>query len=287
METVPDLFEYLDYRGYLRDYFASRKATLDSWSYQSFADQLGFKAKDFLFRVIQGKKNLSQASIFQMAQGLGLNDIQTQYFDTLVKCNQTRDISQRNLYFNLLNTIKTQGRTTHPAQRLRQDQFQFYSKWYHSAIRSLIEMAGFKGDFKRLAASLSPRVSAREAEASVALLEKLGLIERGEDGNYRATHKTITTGKDVSSILIPAYHKAAIELSAKALENVPAAERDMSNLTLGISERTFKDLTEKLRRFRREILEQAEKDDAADRVYHLNLHLYPLSKPDIKKGGLG
>lgn len=284
---MPDLFEYLDYRGYLRDYFASRKAALDSWSYQTFADQLGFKAKDFLFRVIQGKKNLSQASIFQMAQGLGLNDIQTQYFDTLVKCNQTRDISQRNLYFNLLNTIKTQGRTTHPAQRLRQDQFQFYSKWYHSAIRSLIEMAGFKGDFKRLAASLTPRVSAREAEASVALLEKLGLIERDGEGYYRATHKTITTGKDVSGIVIPAYHKTTIELSAKALENVPAGERDMSNLTLGISERTFKDLTEKLRRFRREILEQAEKDDAADRVYHLNLHLYPLSKPDIKKGGLG
>jgi hypothetical protein len=266
---MPDLFDYLDYRAFLRDYFDSRKATLDSWSYQSFAEQLGFKAKDFLFRVIKGKKNLSQASILQMSQGLGLNGIQTQYFDTLVKCNQSRDIGQRNLFFNLLNTIKTQGRTTHPAQRLRQDQFQFYSKWYHSAIRSLIEMAGFKDDFKRLAASLSPRISAREAEASVTLLEKLGLI------------------KDVSGILIPAYHKSTIELSAQALENIPAHERDMSNLTLGISEATFKNLSEKLRQFRREILEQAEKDETADRVYHLNLHLYPLSKPGIKKGGLG
>jgi uncharacterized protein (TIGR02147 family) len=284
---MPDLFDYLDYRAFLRDYFDSRKATLDSWSYQSFAEQLGFKAKDFLFRVIKGKKNLSQASILQMSQGLGLNGIQTQYFDTLVKCNQSRDIGQRNLFFNLLNTIKTQGRTTHPAQRLRQDQFQFYSKWYHSAIRSLIEMAGFKDDFKRLAASLSPRISAREAEASVTLLEKLGLIQRDEDGVFRATHKTITTGKDVSGILIPAYHKSTIELSAQALENIPAHERDMSNLTLGISEATFKNLSEKLRQFRREILEQAEKDETADRVYHLNLHLYPLSKPGIKKGGLG
>jgi uncharacterized protein (TIGR02147 family) len=61
----------------------------------------------------------------------------------------------------------------------------------------------------------------------------------------------------------------------------------MSNLTLGISEATFKNLSEKLRQFRREILEQAEKDETADRVYHLNLHLYPLSKPGIEKGGLG
>lgn len=284
---MPDLFAYLDYRQYLKDYFEGRKSSLDSWSYQSFADQLGFKAKDFLFRVIKGRKNLSQASILKMSQGLGLNSIQTQYFDTLVKCNQSRDISERNLYFNLLNTIKTQGRTTHPAQRLRQDQFQFYSKWYHSVVRSLIEMAGFTGDFKRLAASLTPRITAREAEASVFLLEKLGLIIKDGDGIYRATQKTVTTGKDTSSILIPAYHKATIELSAAALETTPVNERDMSNLTLGISEQTFRFITEKLRQFRREILEQAEKDEAADRVYHLNLHLYPLSKPGMKRGGIG
>lgn len=284
---MPDLFEYLDYREYLRDYFEGRKNALDSWSYQSFAVQLGFKARDFLLRVIQGKKNLSQSSVLKMAQGLGLNSIQTQYFDTLVKCNQCREISERNLYFNLLNTIKTQGRTTHPAQRLRQDQFQFYSKWYHSAIRSLIEMAGFKDDFKRLAAALSPRITAREAEASVHLLEKLELIGKNEEGVYQATRKTLTTGKNTSHILIPAYHKATIELSATALEKVPVDERDMSNLTLGISAQTFKDFTERLRQFRREILAQAEKDEAADRVYHLNLHLYPLSKPGLKRGGIG
>jgi uncharacterized protein (TIGR02147 family) len=284
---LPDLFEYLDYREYLRDYFEGKKQDLDSWSYQSFASQLGFKARDFMLRVIKGRKNLSQPSILKISQGLGHDSIHTQYFDTLVKCNQCRDISERNLYFNLLNTIKTQGRTTHPAQRLRQDQFQFYSKWYHSVIRSLIEMAGFKDDFKRLAAALSPRITAREAEASVRLLEKLGLIGKSGDGVYHATQKTITTGKNASHILIPAYHKAAIELSATALETVPVEERDMSNLTLGISAQTFKDFTEKLRQFRREILEQAEKDEGAERVYHLNLHLYPLSKPGIKRGGIG
>jgi uncharacterized protein (TIGR02147 family) len=284
---LPDLFEYLDYREYLRDYFEAKKKDLDSWSYQGFAAQLGFKARDFMLRVIQGKKNLSQSSILKISRGLGLNSIQTQYFDTLVKCNQCRDISERNLYFNLLNTIKTQGRTTHPAQRLRQDQFQYYSKWYHSVIRSMIEMAGFKDDFKRLAAALSPRITAREAQASVHLLEKLGLIGKNADGIYQATQKTITTGKNTSHILIPAYHKATIELSAIALETVPVEERDMSNLTLGISAQTFRDFTEKLRRFRREILEQAEKDEGAERVYHLNLHLYPLSKPGIKRGGIG
>lgn len=282
-----DLFDYLDYRKYLRDYFQEKKQSLPSWSYQQFAEQLGFKARDFAYRVIKGEKNLSPESILKLTRGLELDPVQTQYFDTLVKCNQSKILDEQELYFGLLNTIKTQGRTTHPAQRLRQDQFQFYSKWYHSAIRSLIEMYGFQGDYKTLAASLSPRISARQAEASVALLEKLELIQKTGQGAYQATLKTITTGKDTRSILIPAYHKATIELSAKALEVTPVNQRDMSNLTLGISEKTFHQFTEKLRQFRKELLEQAEQDKDADRVYHLNLHLYPLSKPDLKKGGIG
>ena len=47
--TLPDLFEYLEYRVYLKDYFEFKKAGLSSWSYQIFAQQLGFSAKDFLF----------------------------------------------------------------------------------------------------------------------------------------------------------------------------------------------------------------------------------------------
>jgi uncharacterized protein (TIGR02147 family) len=284
---MPELFDYLDYRKYLHDYFQAKKQSLPSWSYQHFAEQLGFKAKDFAYRVIKGKKNLSSDSILKVAQGLEFNSLQTQYFNTLVNCNQSKNIAEQELYFNLLNTIKTQGRTTHPAQRLRQDQFQFYSQWYHSAVRSLIEMLGFQDDFKTLAASLTPRITARQAEASVTLLEKLGLIQKSSRGVYRATQKTITTGGDTRSILIPSYHKATIELSAKALDETPANQRDMSNLTLGISEKTFHRFSEQLRQFRKELLEQAEKDEEADRVYHLNLHFYPLSKPNLKKGGIG
>lgn len=284
---MPDLFEYLDYRRYLQDYFQEKKGSLPSWSYQRFAEQLGFKARDFAFRVIKGQKNLSTESILKVTRGLGLDDIRTQYFDTLVKCNQSRSLEEKELYYGLLNTVKTQGRTTHPVQRLRQDQFQFYSQWYHSAIRSLIEMYGFRGDYKALAASLSPRISARQAESSVALLEKLGLIQRTAQGIHRATQKTITTGRDSRSILIPAYHKATIELSAKALEATPVNQRDMSNLTLGISGKTFLLITGKLRQFRKELMEQAERDEEADRVYQLNLHLYPLSRSNLKKGGIG
>jgi uncharacterized protein (TIGR02147 family) len=282
-----ELFDYLDYRQFLRDYFQEKKQSLPSWSYQRFAEQLGFKAKDFLYRVIQGQKNLSTESILKIARGLELDAVRTQYFDTLVKCNQSGNMEEQDLYYGLLNTIKIQGRTTHPAQRLRQDQYQFYSKWYHSAIRSLIEMYGFRGNAKVLAAALSPRIMAREAAASVSLLQKLDLIRQDSAGVYRATQKTVTTGKDTRHILIPAYHKATIELSAKAMEITPVQERDMSNLTLGISEKTFQRFIEKLRQFRKEILEEAEQDNEADRVYHLNLHLYPISKAQLKQGGIG
>ena len=43
------------------------------------------------------------------------------------------------------------------------DQYEFYSKWYHSAIRSLIDMYPFKDDYSWLAKNVYPPIT-REAK---------------------------------------------------------------------------------------------------------------------------
>jgi uncharacterized protein (TIGR02147 family) len=53
--------------------------------------------------------------------------------------------------------------------------------------------------------------------------------------------------------------------------------RDISTLTLSISESSLQRMKEKIRECRRELLEIAKADEHADRVYQLNLQLFPLS----------
>ena len=64
------IYEYLDYREFLQDYYNFKKTSSNSFSLRVFSDKIGFKAKDFISRVMNGEKNLSPSSISKISNGL-------------------------------------------------------------------------------------------------------------------------------------------------------------------------------------------------------------------------
>jgi uncharacterized protein (TIGR02147 family) len=68
-------------------------------------------------------------------------------------------------------------------------------------------------------------------------------------------------------------------LAADAIDGVAAQERDISGVSIGISLEGFRMVREELARCRQRLLEIAEKDPYGNRVYRVNLHLFPLSSP--------
>ena len=59
-ETKPTkkIFEYLDYREFLKDYYNAKKEANPAFSLRVFSDRIGFKAKDFISRVMNGGKSI-------------------------------------------------------------------------------------------------------------------------------------------------------------------------------------------------------------------------------------
>ena len=93
------VFEYLDYREFLKDYYNSKKEANPAFSLRVFSDKIGFKAKDFISRVMSGSKNLSDQSISKVAAGLRLGKHETEFFTGLVKFNQAETTEDRNAAF--------------------------------------------------------------------------------------------------------------------------------------------------------------------------------------------
>lgn len=280
---MPNLFEYLDYRKYLADYYEERRKANPHFSYAVLSNQLGFKSRDFIHRVIHGKKNLSTQSTAQISQGLKHAERQAQYFSLLVQFNQAKGIKDKSFYYNFLTSLRPTSSTDVKVQRVRKNQYRFYSRWYHSVIRSLIDLGGFDGDYQGLARLIMPPITARQARQSVRLLERLEMIKRGIDGKYITESKIISTGPEARDVAISNFHLATTSLAGRALDICPREERDMSSLTLGISAKAFTMLKERLAEFRKEIMKIAEEDADADRVFQLNLHLFPLSRPIMKE----
>ncbi len=64
-------------------------------------------------------------------------------------------------------------------------QYEYYDKWYHAAIRAILEFHDFDGDCAQLAKMMTPAISASEAKRSIELLRRLSLIAPDTQGRLR------------------------------------------------------------------------------------------------------
>ncbi|MBN1575124.1 MAG: TIGR02147 family protein [Chitinispirillaceae bacterium] len=267
------IFEYMDYRDYLRSLFEQRKADHPFYSYRLFSQKAGFKSPNFLKLVVDGKRNLTKESVYRVAKAFGLNKSESDYLENLVFLNQSRTLDEKNLYLSRILRYRIKC----DPKLLESSEYEYYSQWYHPVICELVTAIDFREDYRKLGATVIPAITAAEAEKSVALLLKLGFIMRREGKSYSRTSASFTTGPQVRSVAVANYHKAMMRLASESIDRFSAGERDITSVTVTVSDETCRMIREKLQRVRRELLELAEADRDAQRVVQLNLQLFPLS----------
>ena len=277
-ETKPTkkVFEFLDYREFLKDYYNTRKEANPAFSLRVFSDRIGFKAKDFISRVMNGEKKLSTQSIPKVANGLRLGKHETEFFTALVKFNQAETTEERNAAFEEMQAVLKVVRFAEKQHLLGHTQYMVYSHWRHLTIRSLIGMYGFDGDYEALAKQVHPHITADEAKKSVKLLEDCQLIKKGKDGKYVLTDNAITTGDRTSRLALRGFHQHCLKLAADSIDRDPPGSRHISGLTLGISQEGYERIVERINAFRKEIALIAEEDESADKVFQLQFALFPV-----------
>jgi len=86
----------------------------------------------------------------------------------------------------------------------------------------------------------------------------------------------------VASLNIINYHKQVSRLAEGAHDISAKEERDISALTLGISEEDFQRIKARIQAFRKEIMDIAMASSEPDRVYQLNFQLFPVGRGGAK-----
>jgi uncharacterized protein (TIGR02147 family) len=279
MAPLPSVFEYLDYRAYLRDYFTLAKAQKKQFSFRFFARRAGFSSPNFVQLVMLGKRNLGRAAVDQVAKGLGLTVAEAAFFGDLVALGQAETLAERNRAFARV----TANRRFRTARRLDGPLFEYLSQWYYPAVRELAGRADFVEDPAWVAAQLLPRITTAQARAALGTLEKLGLLVRDEGGRLVRGDPTLTTGHEVRSVVVPAYHRQMIERAGAAVDTVPPDQRDVSALTVCIRGSSLAELKERIHRFREEMLDRCDTESEPERVYQLCIQLFPLSQSPAEK----
>jgi uncharacterized protein (TIGR02147 family) len=267
------IFSYLDFRDYLRDFYIEKKST-SSFSFREFARIAGFSSPNFIKLVIDGKANLAPASAMKLCNAMGLKSRERSYFKALVTFGQAKTIESKVRYLEKLKGF----RSVVPVSGLSDAQFAYFSKWYHPVIRELVSMARFDGDYGNLAAMVNPAITAKEAQASLDLLEKLELVEKDENGQFVATSRFLTSdGMEAGTLALRNTQKTMAQLAARAIDAIPPENRDISGVSVSISDKSMAAIREELQKCRRRIFEIAAGDKQCDSVYRVNLHFFPVS----------
>ena len=265
--------EYNSYRVYIRDYYAERKDR-SGFTWRDFAKSAGFSSPVYLKLVAEGKYNLSEAAVERVAAAMELKDWEVDYFKILVSLNHAKDDESRRTLFNEMLSIAA----AHKATVVEGDSFRFFSDWKNPVIRELAPaMAGAKP--LAIAKACMPKITAAEVSEVLAFLTKSGLLKKESDGSYRQTEQFVTTGPmEITPLAVRQLHRQMGELALDTIEHVAQKERHFSGLTMGLSEKSYEKVVQKIAEFRKSVADIAMADDTMERVYRLNMQLFPMTK---------
>jgi uncharacterized protein (TIGR02147 family) len=271
------IFEYTDFRDYLKAFLADAKLGNPVFSHRFLAQKLGLSTPNLILLIVKGQRNLTSTVRFKLSDFMKHTRKEALYFEHMVAFAQAKTHEERNAQYASMLNLK---RAINVAP-LEMQQYEYYSNWYNPIIRELVVAPDFSGDFKTLAKTVSPPITPDQVRRSVELLLELGLI-RKNGKRYKQSDPLVSTGPVADSIAVANFHRKTAFLAAESFDRHTRQERTITSCTITLSEEHFKFLKQDMADLRKRALELAEEPITGNKVYQVNMQLFPVSKT-IKK----
>ncbi|MCB0417076.1 MAG: TIGR02147 family protein, partial [Bdellovibrionales bacterium] len=272
-KQAPNLFDYFDYREYLQDFYSFHKRKNPSYSYRLFARKARLGSPNYLKLVVDGKRRITDRTLYQFTRGLGLDIDEEKYFRELVMYQEISDPDSKEAHLRQL--LKYQEKQKAPVP-LKADKIKFILDWHHAAIRELVATKGFKEDPTWIAKRLGNKISEAQAKQSLEILIRLQLVERRE-GRLVQREPLLTSTDELPSHLIRSLHRTYLRKAINSIFSVPLDKRELSGLVLSVPNHRVKEVKEEIKEFRKKLNRKYGTDPDGNEVYFIGLYMFPVS----------
>jgi len=268
------VFNYSDYRQFLRDWYDEAQECDEKFSARNFARRAGLASPSFLKMVIDGKRNLAPERIDKFASALKLEDDERAFFTDLVLFCQAASSAEKNHHYQRM----CRCRRFMDAHTLERERFEYFSRWHYAAIREMVGLPEFRDDPAWIAARLKPQISEAEAAEAIDVLERLGMVSRDGEGNLHLAQESVGTSDTVSSMHLLNFHRSMIRRASDSLGSLDTRDRNVSSLTAAISRKRFDEITKRINDFRKELRAMLEDcSDVPEEVFQINFQVFSLT----------
>lgn len=267
------IFGYTDYREFLKTRYEEEKTLNRSFSHRHIMTKVGATSSGWFSDVLKGRISLTRAFALRLVKLFQLTAEEEDYFLALVDYGEAASSEERQRALEHILSFRELK-----VDLLGQDKFEYYARWYHAALRELLFIYPFRGDYEALAARLSPPITEGQARRAMDLLVRLGLVALDEGGRYRPTATILKKDSSTKSDHLANFLRANFELGIESLERFPKEMRDVSALTLALSPEDFLAAREEIRALRKKLLALSEKPHPEKKVYQCNFQVFPVTR---------
>ena len=263
--------EYLDYRDYLHDFYKEKRAESSYFSYRFIASKVAVDASH-IAKIFLKKRHVPDTAVNAFVELCKFNKRDAECFKLMVKFNKAKTDKEAKQWYECLLSLKDVD-----VYKVQKKQYDFFSKWYNSAILVLLGSYDFSDDYSWLSKKMSPEISVHEAKQAIKLLESLKLIAIEKSGLYKPTNNFFTTGEITRQIAVQNYQHETIKMAGESIRRHTKNQRDISTVTLSIPQKELSAVGEIIKEFRQTLLRYSEEAENTDSVFQLNVQLYPLT----------
>ena len=254
------------FRWRLQSELAARCTNNPQYSLRSFAQRLDVDHST-LSQFLRGKRKLTEAAIQKLGSGLQLGPDEIESYIAHHRRWPVADPS------------------VDEATRLTRDAAEMIADWYHYAILELTRLESFRADSSWVARVLG--ISTDEVNVAVTRLCHLRLLAMEGDRWVDRSEGLVVSMEDFTQVAIDRLWSQVRELALASMRD-PARIHEHSSMTLAVDSKRLPEITEKIARFRSEVLELLGHDHAHDDVYRLEVSLFPITRtPPTKESDDG
>ncbi len=271
------IYEFSNYREFLRAALAERIQNNPSYSLRAFARDCGLGSST-LSGAMNGRSNLSIGAALKIAGILKLEKQHVTYLYDLVSLELQKDARVR-------KTIMERLRKNHPQKReltdLTVEQFKQMSEWYHSAIMELPRLKNFIFNEDNTAKILG--ISLPTAQLAIGRLKKLEILEEDKSGNIARKNPETRVTAEIKSSAFRAFYRQMFQKASAALDTQTPQERLSGYLTIPINPKALKEVDDLISKFFEDVRGVSEKYGSETEVYHMMIHFFNLTKRKKEK----
>lgn len=277
MKNKPNIFEFIDFRKYLKAWREAEKENNPGLTHEYLCSKLGQKTRSYFSDIENGRRTIGPEVLDRLTKLLSLNNDEANYFRAIVGYGQPTTYEEREYWFEQAIQLNNT-----PKKLVDKKTYSYYKKWYYATIRAYLEVCDFRDEYEEASKKLYNRVSPEEIKEAIKDLTDLGLVSPNQDGYLKPTDKILSSGSIVKNELLRQYQLANNTILRNILEYDDPETHDSTQLIVSVSPEGFKRIGKRIKQFRSEILSIAHKDEfKADRVLKIAVHAYPESTKTV------